>query len=236
MKVNRIVIGLVLFLSQVLAVEASAQNQKVEYSYTSFPSMYAVRQEDGTVGPPRMEVVFNKENQAQHALTAKIGEKQVSCPLLYQDVAYLLDKQDSLFSPRGSGKRGPDSWSLLESEKKDTILILAYSGCPFQIKNLSVEKNIIFREKTKLLIESTQGSVLQLAKDSGLPFVASPSGLMFVCTSVVNVVWSFPRPGMIFETEDAIYTTIKSQASIAFTKDGIKMDGVKKKDKKVTNR
>jgi hypothetical protein len=76
--------------------------------------------------------------------------------------------------------------------------------------------------------------MLQLAKNSSLPFVAGPSGLVATCATAVNAVWRFPNTGMAFETKDAIYTTMKPGASIAFTKDGIKMDGIDKKNKAPT--
>jgi len=190
---------------------AGASEEKeldVGYSYTSFPSYMSVRRNDGTMGPPEEKVVFGEKMQAEHALVAKIGEKQITCPLAYQDIAYFFDKGE-----------------------KHTIRILAYSGCPFQIKDISIEKDIVLREETTLLVDSTRGSVLQLAKNSSLPFAAGPSGLIAICASAVNVVWSFPNTGMAFETKDSIYTTMKPGASIAFTKDGIKMDGIDKKTK-----
>lgn len=209
MKPNRFFIVLIPLLAQVLVAGASGHEQKVEYSYSSLPSYMAVRSADGTMGPPEQKIVFGEKMQAEHALTAKGPENKINCPLAYQDVV-----------------------DIYEKGKKHTFRILAYSGCPFQIRSLSVRKDLVLRKKTKLRIVSTQGGVLQLAKDSSLPFVASSSSLVFMCASVLNVEWSFQNAGMSFETNDAIYTTTKSDASIAFTKDGIKMVGINKKVRK----
>ena len=40
---------------------------------------------------------------------------------------------------------------------------------------------------------------------------------------------------MTFETQDTIYSTIKAEATIAFTKEGIEMDGINKQVKKTSD-
>jgi hypothetical protein len=199
----------ILFLVLIVAKGVSGQDNHVGYNFNSFPSYMSIQYADGTWGPPEQRVVFGKEMQARHALSAKVGEKIINCPLAYQDVGYLFDKEG----------------------KKHAFQILAYTGCPFEIDTLTVDKDIVLREKTTLRIDSTQGTVLQLTNDSSLPFAANQEGPVYRCVTCVNMEWSFLKAGMTFDTKDAIYSTTKSNASIAFTKDGIKMDGINKKEK-----
>ena len=182
---------------------APFEEQTVEYQYVSFPS-YNARLADGTLGPPEKRVFLES---AQHVLTATVGEQQLDCPVAYQDVAYVSNEGDQF-----------------------TARVLAYSGCLFAIKNLSVDQNVVLRGKTTLRIMSTEGNVLQLTEDSSLPWILANS-LLYGCASAVNVVWSFATAGMTFETNEAIYTTTKPNASVAFTVDGVRMDGISKTDR-----
>jgi hypothetical protein len=47
-------------------------------------------------------------------------------------------------------------------------------------------------------------------------------------TRAVNVVWEFTKPGITFEADGSTYKVEKPNATISFTKDGVKLKGVEK--------
>jgi hypothetical protein len=183
---------------------AEPDELRVEYRCASFPAYLEQRRSDGTMGPPEERVLFGKGMQATHALGVKIGEKSLSCPLIYQDAA-----------------------SLLDDGKKTSIRILAYGGCPFQVAKLAVMKEIVLRENTVLTIEASEKDILYLSKECALPWAVGQFKLVVPCANVVNVVWKFSKPGISFQTTDAMYTSTKAGATVAFTEKGLKMDGIK---------
>lgn len=47
----------------------------------------------------------------------------------------------------------------------------------------------------------------------------------------VNITWKFAKAGISFEANDGVYVSEKDGATIAFTKTGVVMDGIKKTPK-----
>lgn len=72
------------------------------------------------------------------------------------------------------------------------------------------------------------------AKDSGVPvrenFNARAGKLESeLWTHAAGVTWQFTKAGLQFTADDAVYLTEKDGATIAFTKDGLRMEGLTKR-------
>lgn len=176
----------------------------IEYRCSSFPSYTSVRDSNGNLTIPEQRVYFGEDLQKTHALGVKYGNKFLACPATYQDVAYLV-----------------------EGTERTVLRVLAYGGCPFQVRDLAMEKAVHLRERTVLMIAAADGDKLELTQDSAMPWIATNRGLVYMCAAVVNIEWKFLEAGMTFETENATYTTTKPGATIAFTEEGIKMTDVR---------
>lgn len=161
--------------------------------------------------PFKNKARFAKDFQEAYALVATYFDQRIQCALEYQDIAYLTT----------SGKEFP-------------MRVLAYKACPFEIKELTIRKDIAMREKVVLNVASARGNIIQLAQDSSLPFIISdsPPDLAYICINVVNTEWKFLQSGISFDTNDASFTVLEAGATIAFTKQGITMNGIKRTSKK----
>ncbi len=107
-----------------------------------------------------------------------------------------------------------------------------YGGAPFKPKDLKTDGELT--SPLLIVITSYENGELIPAKDSPTPlymgFDVSAGKLesrMF--THALNVTWQFATSGIEFTAGGTIYRTEKEGATISFTKDGLKMDGIVKK-------
>lgn len=131
-----------------------------------------------------------------------IAVKGKKYDLMFQDVAYL--KTD---------------------KGKHPVMILGYKGCPFSVRELKMLSDISMREPMTVEIASADGNILRTEAASTLPFIVASESTM-PSFMAINVQWRFATAGMSFSTTKATYKTSKSGATISFTKEGIKLDGV----------
>jgi len=196
----------------VFAQENDQEKQEgVSISYDRLVSYMQVQDNDGKWGPPEEKVSFNEDYGKNFAITAKVADKELICPVAWQDVAYFL----------GEG-----------GKKEGKLAIFGYKGCPFAIEGeLEPVKNIEMRSKIKIEIDSAIGNVLWISPTSARPFANTGGQLAGGCEMLRNVAWVFKDKGITFETKTAKYLVEKSGATIRFTKDGVVMDGVRKAGK-----
>jgi len=167
--------------------------------------------EDGKWGPPEEKVSFNEDYGKNFAITAEAAEKELKCPVVWQDVAYFLGE---------------------DGKKEGKLAIFGYNGCPFAIEGeLEPVKNIEIRSEIKIEIDSASGNILWVSPTSARPFANTGGQLAGGCEMLRNVVWVFKDKGITFETKTAKYLVEKPGAAIRFTKNGIVMDGVRKTGK-----
>jgi hypothetical protein len=125
-------------------------------------------------------------------------------------VAYVLDKD---------GKR----------TKKLTVS--AYGGASFAVPDaLTVVKDKEMRKEIVIEIESVEKGILLTKKTSAVPFIQSESGLESDCRMFRNVTWVFTT-NMTFSTKADEYTVEKPGATVSFTKDGVILKDIAKKNK-----
>jgi len=150
---------------------------------------------------PEERAKYAADMGERFALVLK-GPKQVKFSLSFQDIAYLKT---------GKGKH--------------PLMVLAYKGCPFSVKELTVLSDLSLREPLTVEIASIDGNVLRTNDTSALPFIVT-SETTTPCFTAVNVQWRFAQAGMTFTTDKYTYKTNKEGASISFTEKGLKLDGV----------
>lgn len=166
--------------------------------------------EDGQVhyGPPSERVQFSDDLSKKHAIHATVGQKTISCPLRYQDVAYFIK----------DGKRG------------GRVAVSWYVGCPFEITEaLSVDSDIEMRIENTIEVERADDNILFLSKTSARPIVFQQGQFFTGCETFRNMVWVFKKSGIKFRAGADTYVVEKDGATIKFSSEGIKMDGIKKK-------
>jgi len=152
---------------------------------------------------PAEQVKFEQSYGDFFALTVK-GKGESKAALIYQDIAYLKTGQE-----------------------KHPLMILAYQGCPFSVKELRVLPELAMRELTIIEIDSCEKDILIPSKTSSVPFIVTVQATV-PCYTTVNMQWKFLQSGLMFETADAKYKVLKAGATISFTADGVKLDGVEK--------
>jgi hypothetical protein len=191
---------------------AQAKDDKVDavsLSYDRLPSFYQERDEKGILGPPAARVNYGDNTRKDVTVTATVGNTTNVCPLIYQDVAYVLDKQGN------RGKRIP---------------IFGYQGCPFTIDGpIDVTKDFEMREEITIEIERTSGKLLWVSSKSARPLASTGMSIATGCEMFINTTWSFKSKGMEFCADGQKFATEKDGATIKFTKTGVVMDGVSKK-------
>jgi hypothetical protein len=166
--------------------------------------------EDGQFrwGPPSKRVDFSEDLGKQHAIYATVGQKTITCPLRYQDVAYSID----------TGKR------------TGRVAVSWYGGCPFEITDsLSASSDFEMREETILEIESAQGNVLFVSPSSARPIVFQGGQVHTGCETFRNMVWVFKKQGTVLSAKDATYVVTRAGGRITFSAGGLKMDGIERK-------
>lgn len=142
------------------------------------------------------------------AIHQTVNGRAVSCPIAFQDVAYVLDK---------------------DGQKADKLTISAYRGVAFRIPDeLRVVENREMREEVVIEIDSIEQGIFLTNKASAVPFVQSAQGIDLDSSAVMfrNVTWKFPR-SMTFSAGSSQYIVEKVDATISFTKDGVRLNGVR---------
>lgn len=150
---------------------------------------------------PEERTKYAADMGERFALVLK-GPKEVKFNLSFQDIAYL--KTD---------------------KGKHPLMVLAYKGCPFSVKQLAGSSDLSLREPLTVEITSIKDNVLYLKDDSTLPFIVTSESTT-PCFTAVNVQWRFAQAGMTFSTDKHTYKTEKEGATISFTDKGLKLDGV----------
>lgn len=123
--------------------------------------------------------------------------------------------------------------NVIKDGKTETKRIAVYgvAGLRFPVRNMEVDHRAKL-SSTIIDIEDAKGNYLIPAKESAVPLNMGfdeneKAGISFF-THALNVTWRFSNPGIKFYSGDSSYEVQKVGASISFTEDGVKLDGVKK--------
>lgn len=195
------------------AATTSQDKKGVELVILALSSASISEQEQGEDGqwrwgPPSMRLGFSEVMGKQFAIQALVGQKTMSCPLRYQDVAYFIE----------NGKRA------------GRVAVSWYAGCPFEIAEpLAVSSNLEMRVENTIEIEDVQDNILFVSPTSARPLVFQGGQVFTGCEMFRNVVWVFKKNGAKFRAKDDTYVVKKAGATIKFSSRGIEMDGVEKK-------
>jgi Skp family chaperone for outer membrane proteins len=112
--------------------------------------------------------------------------------------------------------------------------ISLFGGMSFSPSPLRVSEGKEMQDPLTIRIVGTNDKgELVAAKDSGVPVAESfdpKTGKLGseMYTHAVNVVWQFAKAGITFEAEGVTHKAEKAGATISFTKDGVRMDGIRK--------
>ena len=116
-------------------------------------------------------------------------------------------------------------------EGKKVFPVAIYGGVPFIPLPLTVDGEL--KNPITIKIISCQRGLLLPTQDSPTPLLekfdpdTNKKESKFF-THAVNMTWEFTKPGISFEADDTTYVSEKAGAIISFTKEGIKMGGIKK--------
>ena len=180
----------------------------VSLSYDRLPTLYHERDENGILGPPAARVHFGEGTKGV-TVTATVRDTTTVCPLIYQDVAYVLNE---------------------EGERGKRIPIFGYQGCPFTIDGpIQVTKGFEMREEITMEIAKASGSLLWVSSKSARPLSTAGMRLADGCEMFINTTWVFTSKGMEFVAGGETYVTKQVGATVKFTRDGVVVDGVSKK-------
>jgi hypothetical protein len=144
--------------------------------------------------------------------------------------------------PKDAGKDDPSRHPVLYQEGvdvtvtkdgKDTterIAVYGVAGLSFPVKRLEVDRRAKLI-KTVINIEDTKDGLLIPNKDSAVPVNmgmddTGKQGMSFF-THAINVSWCFAKTGMKFDSDESSCEVEKAGATVSFTEDGVKVDGVK---------
>ena len=113
----------------------------------------------------------------------------------------------------------------------ERIAVYGVAGLRFPARNLTVDRRAKLTT-TIIIIEAAKGGFLVPNKDSAVPVnmgfdKSAKFGLSFF-THAINTTWKFAKPGIRFNAVDSTYESERAGASISFTEDGVKMDGLKR--------
>lgn len=104
-------------------------------------------------------------------------------------------------------------------------------GVRFPIEPFKVDDSAAFREPKTITITDFTNGFMVASPDSTVPtqmgYDASGNFNTKFLTHIVNMTWVFDKPGIAFEAQSNKYTSVKAGATISFTTNGIKMDGIK---------
>ena len=156
--------------------------------------------------PPEARVYFG---DGMGSIQQTVNGRDMDCPVVYQDIAYKLDKD---------GKR---------TEK---MTVSAYGGVAFVVpEDIKVHEDREMRAEVKIEIESVEKGVFLTRKGdkAAVPFLQTGGDLDPSCIMFRNVVWVFASK-MEFSTKKERFTVERPGATLSFTKDGAKLDGITK--------
>lgn len=112
------------------------------------------------------------------------------------------------------------------------VPVTLYAGAPFQAGDLAVDCELT--SPLEIVVVSFENGWLIPTAESSIPlymhfdpFAGRLESRMF--TRAVNVTWRFAKSGIEFTAAGVLYGTEKDNATISFTKDGVRISGIAKK-------
>jgi len=116
------------------------------------------------------------------------------------------------------------------------VAVYGVQGMPFPAATLTVDRRAQM-PKTTIRIVSAEGHMLTPSTERGSETLVNyglatdgKTGMSFF-TRAINVTWEFVEAGISFTAQDSTYRTTRAGATISFTEDGVKMDGIEKIEK-----
>lgn len=187
-------------------IETADASGGFSIKYSSYPS-YII---EGKI--PESRIMFGDDLQKRHPMTVILGDTQLICPPVYQDIIYVTD----------SGANAP---------------VIGYKGVPLLVRVLEVEKKLKLRAETIILIKEIKDGILFPDESTPHPFVLVGGDLISITELVpINLVLEFSQPGMSFTAIDnktlKKYTSKKSGSKIRFTEKDLVYEDIEIKEEK----
>lgn len=207
----------------------SADAGAVEYVQTAYP-VYKVRGGMASLSETVLSKNRTIRSQDQPNL-AELAKDELGAGLPEEQTPYADDmgKRFPLLVSRPTESkcdlRFQDVAYLRTAEGKRPLMVLAYKGCPFSVKDLTVMTDVSTRAPLTIEVVSAQGNVLVAQPASAVPFIVT-SESTYPCFTAIGIQWRFAEAGMTFSTAKGKYRTTKAGATISFDAQGVQMDGV----------
>lgn len=158
-----------------------------------------------------------------------IPKKNESTPLSTQDQKVVT--LDEVSSHSLLYQEGVDATIIKNGQRvTERIAVYGVSGLRFPARDLVVDRRAKLRTSV-IIIETAKGGFLIPKKNSAVPVNIgfdenAKFGLSFF-THAINTKWKFAKQGIRFDVGDSTYESERAGASISFTEDGVKMDGIR---------
>lgn len=158
-----------------------------------------------------------------------IPTKHESTPLSTQDQKEVTP--DEVSSHSVLYQEGVDATIIKNGQRvTERIAVYGVAGLRFPARDLAVDRRAKLRT-TVIIIETAKGQFLFPEKNSAVPVNMgfdenAKFGLSFF-TQAINTKWKFAKQGIRFDAGDSTYESERADASISFTEDGVKMDGIR---------
>ncbi|NKC15865.1 MAG: hypothetical protein GKR94_27805 [Gammaproteobacteria bacterium] len=147
-------------------------------------------------------LLFDGEVAQLRAISAAVSTSQYTCPLAFQDAA-----------------------AAFSSEADQTVAVMGFRACPFELKYLFGERWVKLRDAITIDIEKIADGVVYVSARSAVPFVAERTTSPFPSPTAIGVTWRFPRAGARFRTVHGEFVTGRANATIQFTARGPRFSG-----------
>lgn len=122
-------------------------------------------------------------------------------------------------------------WGGMVAKRGDSkVPCMLIQGFPFPPSPLKTEGELPKGRPIRIESYDKEHKELQPASDSWVPVIdpTSNNNETTALAHAINVTWQFTKPGITFEADGATYKAEKVDATISFTEDGIKMEGIRK--------
>ncbi|MBT6276149.1 MAG: peptidoglycan-binding protein [Chromatiales bacterium] len=196
----QLVRAVVIFIGLMLGASSGALAARVQYEYGSFALLHA---------PPSIAQLgtyqarlFDDALAVSRSISAYVDTATYDCPLAFQDAA-----------------------EVTGNDQQRAVAVMGYRACPFKIREAAPESWITLREPVVIDIDYVEDGVAYVTGTSSVPFLAELRSMPFPSPTAIGVTWRFRRSGTAFTTSAGEFLSQRANATIEFTKRGLKFTG-----------
>ncbi len=160
-------------------------------------------------GKARTYFASSLNSAAYRIITTQTGEKKtIACRQSFQDEGYSLSEANGKIQAHN-------------------VLLQFYSGWPFLLENIRVDNEKMLKTPTTISIASVNSHIIIPDPKSAVPVSVDQELKFDPWVTAIGATWNFMTNGMQLRTAAAVYTATNAGATIAFTRYGVAMKGIK---------